>query len=1410
MQQGSDGWGVNGKKQGGARRSRALALAVFLLAMAIAVVVIWRSEQARVQTERTRVDSLAGDQAHALQTGIERALSAAYALAAMVRQGAGTVADFETTASEMLPLYPGAASLQLAPNGVVSQIVPLQGNEKAIGHDLFKDPARSKEAIKTRDSGKMTLAGPFKLVQGGIGALGRMPVYLGNGKQFWGFVNVLIRFPEVLDPVRLTELERRGFSYALWRIHPDTGERQVIAASTGAAPRDPVDHSLELPNGIWTLSVAPQRGWEAVAGTGLAWEYGLALLLSLFAAGFTLVVAGRRDEIRRLAERLADDLRVSESGLNTVFSQSIDGCFFMMLDEPVVWRDGADKDRALEYVFQHQRISRINDAMLAQYGAKREEMLGLTPANLFAHDLEHGKALWRQFFDAGKLRLESDERKLDGTPIWIEGEYIALYDAQGRITGHFGFQRDITARKQAEAELCRNQEQALRREALLNESQRLGQIGNWDLDAATGAIWWSDEYCRLFGYEPGQSCPSQEDHLKAYMPESAAQLATAMQRAMATGEPYQLELELSQPTAMARWIMARGEAKRNASGIIQGLRGTAQNITESKGLLQERLAHLRFLEALDQINRIILVSSDLEQTLNALLDLVLTFFACDRAFLVFPCDPEAAAWSVPLERTRPEYPGASILGGMIPMDAGIAGKFRLMLTASGPVQFGPDPGHPLPEAMAQRYGIHSMMAMVIYPRSGQPWEFGIQQCSAQRLWSAEEVWLFDAIGRRLGDALTSLQAYRALAESETRYRRIVDTSLEGILMLDPDGVTTFVNGRMAEMLGSPVEAMTGKPFADFLDEEDRPAHQQRMSNRRQGKSEHYECRFRHRKGHTVWALAAAVPLFDGEHSFQGSFGMFTDISDRKKTEDELRKLNEELEQTVANRTEELQNKTRQVLGSRQALMNLVEDLNEKTKELEEAKLAAEYANRAKSVFLANMSHELRTPLNAILGFAQLLARSPDIEGEYRENLGIIVRSGEHLLGLINEVLDIAKIEAGQTPLQVGAFDLHRLTAEIGEMFAARAQSGGLSFAKKIAPDLPRYAKGDAGKIRQVLINLLGNAIKFTKAGGIRLTAASHPDESPAGEGASDRFLLHCEVEDSGIGIAEAQIERIFTPFVQLETGQDQAAGTGLGLSICKRYVDLMGGTIGARSTTGISSTFFFDIPLTETGEVAGDEGRPSRRVTGIAPGQKPWRILIVEDRQESRLLLRRLLEGVGFTVLEAANGAEAVELFLTELPDFVWMDIRMPVMDGYEATRRIKATEAGGRTPVVALTASAFEEQRGGIIASGCDDFVCKPFREEEIWAMLGKHLGVRFLYEEELLAAGLAAPPPPAVLDLLDRGLLAGLAQAALACDREACLAMIGKLAAADSPAVQALRQCVMQHKFDKLHGLLENYLNP
>jgi sensor domain CHASE-containing protein len=280
-------------------RSRLIApVVVFLLSLLVGALLVWQAAQQREQQARDRLADVASDHAQAIQRNIERALSATYALAALVRHGNGSVPDFEATAREMLAYYPGAASLQLAPDGVVRHVVPLQGNEKAIGHNLLQDPVRNKEAFLARVSGRLTLAGPFELVQGGLGAVGRLPVFLGEGRRvFWGFTTVLIRFPEVLEDARLGQLDAQGQDYELWRLHPDSGERQVIARSGKTALVDPVDQSLELPNGRWTLSVAPRKGWGDPARS--AFDVALALLFSLLLSWVAkLLVDLRREQGR--------------------------------------------------------------------------------------------------------------------------------------------------------------------------------------------------------------------------------------------------------------------------------------------------------------------------------------------------------------------------------------------------------------------------------------------------------------------------------------------------------------------------------------------------------------------------------------------------------------------------------------------------------------------------------------------------------------------------------------------------------------------------------------------------------------------------------------------------------------------------------------------------------------------------------------------------------------------------------------------------------------------------------------------------------------------------------------------------------------------------------------------------------
>ncbi len=413
-------------------------------------------------------------------------------------------------------------------------------------------------------------------------------------------------------------------------------------------------------------------------------------------------------------------------------------------------------------------------------------------------------------------------------------------------------------------------------------------------------------------------------------------------------------------------------------------------------------------------------------------------------------------------------------------------------------------------------------------------------------------------------------------------------------------------------------------------------------------------------------------------------------------------------------------------------------------ELQKARQEAIAANLAKSTFLANMSHELRTPLNAVLGFTQVLERDSALTSRQREHLAIISRSGEHLLGLINDVLEVSKIEAGRLILHTAPFDLPALFHNIVELFRLSASAKSLDLIAEVAADLPQYVHGDESKLRQVLINLLGNAVKFTHTGGVTLRAAYQIAETPT---------LLVEVADTGEGIAENQIARLFEAFSQTDSGLHAQESSGLGLAISRQYVQLMGGIISATSQPGEGSVFRFTVPL-PLADALEPRRAAERRVIALAPNQGEYRLLVVDDKWESRKLLVTWLQDVGFAVREASNGEEAIAMWEEWSPQLIWMDVRMPVLDGYEATRRIKATLKGQATVIIALTASAFDHERTIVLSAGCDDFVRKPVREAVIFAKLAEYLGVHFVYADSapalvtaqpsiLAADALAALPP-------------------------------------------------------------------
>lgn len=376
---------------------------------------------------------------------------------------------------------------------------------------------------------------------------------------------------------------------------------------------------------------------------------------------------------------------------------------------------------------------------------------------------------------------------------------------------------------------------------------------------------------------------------------------------------------------------------------------------------------------------------------------------------------------------------------------------------------------------------------------------------------------------------------------------------------------------------------------------------------------------------------------------------------------------------------------------------------------------AEMASQAKSVFLANMSHELRTPLNAIIGFAQLLARDKSIGLAQQEHLKTIVQSSEALLALINDILSIAKIEAGKVTLNEERFDLYQLLEEVCDMFRLEVSRKELQMTCKKSQHLPQFVVADKGKLRQVLVNLLSNAVKFTSKGQIQTQA----------DWEEGRAIF--TVADTGYGIASSEMEKLFSPLSQTASGRASCQGTGLGLAISRNYARLMGGDIEARSELGKGTTFIFTARLAVAAESASQS--LSRRVASLADTTAPPRILIVDDTHENRAFLRNLLCSIGFETREATNGLEAISVWRDWQPNLILMDIRMPVMNGREATRRIR--EHDSKVVILAVSASVFEQDRQEVLKAGCDGFIPKPFNESVLLDQIASRLSLTYVWEE-------------------------------------------------------------------------------
>lgn len=474
-----------------------------------------------------------------------------------------------------------------------------------------------------------------------------------------------------------------------------------------------------------------------------------------------------------------------------------------------------------------------------------------------------------------------------------------------------------------------------------------------------------------------------------------------------------------------------------------------------------------------------------------------------------------------------------------------------------------------------------------------------------------------------------------------------------------------------------------------------------------------------------------------------------------------------------------------------------QELYSKNLALEKAKAQSEVANQAKTQFLAQMSHELRTPLNAILGFTEIMSNESSLDDAQQKYLSIINKSGKHLLDLINDVLDMSKIEAGQVSLEFDCFNLADFLDDIHGMFVLPAQSKNLQLIIQASTDLPQYMVTDESKLRQVLINLLSNAIKFTEQGEIRLSVSR-----------KTRECLLFEVKDTGSGIAAEELDLLFEPFIQTETGRKSGEGTGLGLSISSNFIQLLGGKIQVESAIGVGTKFSFELPLNLVPDTTNSECGFPLDIIGLAPGQPEYRVLVVDDNQANRMLLWQLLTKLGFVVQEAENGKQAIDLALHWQPHLIWMDLQMPEMDGFAATRKIKAQNPN--IVIIALTANVFIETKQKVIACGCHDLVHKPFSQEELLVKIQLHLGVEYAYSRDRYekniaqdAAKISIPPltlETEMLEVMSPQWIEQLHLAAIAAKEKQIMALIEQIPESERLLAQILTESLESFRLEEI----------
>ncbi|WP_395059902.1 CHASE domain-containing protein [Polaromonas sp.] len=1221
---------------------------------------------------------------------------------------------------------------------VIKFIEPIANNRAAWGFDLGAESVRRQAMEKAVRSGEPVLSSRITLVQ--------------DGKQGPGFLYLLpIYFPGTYPSTpEARQLALRGVVYSPIVV------AEVLAGtpdiSGGQIDFELFDGETAEPGNLVFNSVGQTSLTAKKAGeTGAT--------VSRFETLRPMVIGGRPLTLRVCSSPQFD----AQGQDHTPWLFALGGILLSVLLSMTVWLLATGRLRAealaksmtsdldrLAKVVQHtsnavyitnrdQRITWVNDGFSRTYGYTFEEASGLRPGELLGSgktDPRTMQVLTAALRNGQGCRVQIINRKKDGRECWIDLEVLPTYDATGKLSGFMEVGLDISLRKQAEEHLRSSK-------AFLDRAERIAGVGGWAVDLRQRTVQWTDQNCRIYGLVPGFQ-PAFGEHLKYFDMESRRIIEQTVQQAIRSRKPWDLELPMATADGRQIWTRSVGQVEYEGEQAVR-LVGALQDITAKRAIEEQLRTANKLLQAvLDNLpcglsvydgqmrliahnaeyRRLLSLPDSLFNTPNLGFEHIVRHNALRGDYGDGPVEriisDIGARRSVPTEhqllRTLPSGITLDVRGSPMP-----GGGF---VTTYVDVSAAKDAEEALRLSEERQHRAFVASGVVL-------WDFDLEtgQVYLSDNWA-------DLVGGAGGTTVTTLQALVALVPPEDQLA-IRDAFVP---VLKGAQESYSVEHRIRKADGTNAWVLS----VGQVTRRDASGRALRASGTNQDVSARKHAQIEQQKAAaitsaTLDATEDGILVINAQREMVLFNQQFLDLwrfpeevvkrGNREMTLFAMKQLKdpagflakvEELYRTHSAESSDVLEFTDGRIFERYSKPHMLgsqtygrvwsfRDVTARRAaeaELKQAKDAADAANRAKTDFLANMSHEIRTPLNGVIGLTRFLLEEKlsAIQRQYAE---LIDGSAQSLLILINDFLDFSKIEAGELALENVAFDLLGLLGEVSRLYALRAAEKNLDFKLDIDASVPAWVRSDPTRIRQIINNLLGNALKFTAQGQIALAVSA----SPAG---ADGLLLRIAVADTGIGISKEVQEKLFTRFSQADSSTSrQYGGTGLGLAIVRQLSELLGGQVELQSVPQQGSTFLVHLP------VALAEARTRETVaSSVVAGNMRARILLVEDNPTNQVVALGVLRRLGYTEVSVAfNGREAVDMALSRPFDAILMDCHMPEVDGYQTTHLLRAS--GCSVPVIAMTANAMKGDREKCLAAGMNDYLTKPVEKSALAAAL-------------------------------------------------------------------------------------------